>query len=92
MSIVVVRQMVVSTYLCFALAQAPDEEFEDYLSQLMGNNYTGDRNEVSGLQALNFLNVYWLAIICTYSSKLQSLQVNSLSISFSDGIVARRYY
>ena len=58
----------------------------------MGNNYTGDRNEVSGLQALNFLNVYWLAIICTYSSKLQSLQVNSLSISFSDGIVARRYY
>ncbi|GJN06198.1 hypothetical protein PR202_ga23902 [Eleusine coracana subsp. coracana] len=26
---------------------APDEEFEDYLSQIMGNDYTGDRNEMA---------------------------------------------
>ncbi|RLN22630.1 FAD synthase [Panicum miliaceum] len=31
----------------FGVRLAPDEEFEDYLSQLMGNNYTGDRNEMA---------------------------------------------
>nr|ACF80831.1 unknown [Zea mays] len=33
----------------FGVRLAPDEEFEDYLSQLMGNNYTGDRNEMAQL-------------------------------------------
>ncbi|KAL6626482.1 hypothetical protein ACP70R_030208 [Stipagrostis hirtigluma subsp. patula] len=31
----------------FGVRLAPDEEFEDYLSQLMGNDYTGDRNEMA---------------------------------------------
>lgn len=26
--------------------EAPDEEFEEHLSQLIGNSYIGDRNEV----------------------------------------------
>ncbi|KAL6850531.1 hypothetical protein ACP4OV_021158 [Aristida adscensionis] len=31
----------------FGVRLAPDEEFEDYLSQLMGKDYTGDRNEMA---------------------------------------------
>ncbi|KAK3159969.1 hypothetical protein QOZ80_1BG0053550 [Eleusine coracana subsp. coracana] len=31
----------------FGVRLAPDEEFEDYLSQIMGNDYTGDRNEMA---------------------------------------------
>uniref|UniRef100_A0A0E0MU68 MoaB/Mog domain-containing protein n=1 Tax=Oryza rufipogon TaxID=4529 RepID=A0A0E0MU68_ORYRU len=30
----------------FGVRLAPDEEFEEYLSQLIGDNYTGDRNEI----------------------------------------------
>ncbi|XP_020095429.1 FAD synthase isoform X2 [Ananas comosus] len=31
----------------FGVRLAPDEEFEEYLRQLIGNNYTGDRNEMA---------------------------------------------
>uniref|UniRef100_A0A0E0JGL1 MoaB/Mog domain-containing protein n=1 Tax=Oryza punctata TaxID=4537 RepID=A0A0E0JGL1_ORYPU len=31
----------------FGVRLAPDEEFEEYLSQLIGDNYTGDRNEMA---------------------------------------------
>ncbi|KAJ1688608.1 hypothetical protein LUZ63_012763 [Rhynchospora breviuscula] len=31
----------------FGVRLAPDEEFEEYLRQLIGNDYTGDRNEMA---------------------------------------------
>ncbi|XP_072975439.1 uncharacterized protein [Typha angustifolia] len=31
----------------FGVRLAPDEEFEEYLAQLIGNSYTGDRNEMA---------------------------------------------
>lgn len=33
----------------FSIFQAPDEEFEEHLNHLMGDEFTGDRNEVINL-------------------------------------------
>jgi molybdopterin-biosynthesis enzyme MoeA-like protein len=42
----------------FGVRLAPDEEFEEYLSQLIGDNYTGDRNEVIWFaNTIKFLNI-----------------------------------